>query len=181
MEMKKLYALLIILIVIYVGINVAANGLNILNTNDNTTNNTNNNNGDGITVGAGNFAKISNFKESKINNTAVNLVNSNSNMTILVEQLDSSQNVSDTANSLISQGSYTSNQKIDQNGVPAYFLYQESESSYNTDIYFAKDGQNFKISGDNITYENSESFINTCKNIIDTMSASSSDGKISRW
>ena len=36
-SMKKLYALLIILIVIYVGINVGANGLNILNSNDNTT------------------------------------------------------------------------------------------------------------------------------------------------
>lgn len=179
--MKQLYALLIILIVIYVGINVGANGLNILNSNDNVNTDVSTNNGDGIAVGASNFAKINDFKDSKVNDSAVKLISSN-NISILVEQLDNSNNVTDLYNSLIGQGGYTSSQQIDQNGVPAYFLYQESESSYNADIYFAKNNQNYKISGDNITYENSEFFINACKNIIDSMnSAGSDDGKINRW
>ena len=103
-------------------------------------------------------------------------------MSILVEQIDSSLNLNDTYNSLISQGTYSSNQEINQNGVQAYFLYKESGEGYNSDIYFAKNNQNYKISGTNVTYDNSEYFINSCKNIIDTIGGSSSnDGKISRW
>ena len=90
MNMKQLYALLIILIVIYVGINVGANGLNILNSNDG--NNTNNA-VDGIAVGDSSFAKIDSFKATKINNTAVKLVDPSTNLTIQVEEIDSSSNV----------------------------------------------------------------------------------------
>lgn len=178
--MKKLYALLIILIVIYVGINVGANGLNILNSNDNTTAAVGV--GDGIAVGASSFAKLDNFKDTKINDSAVKLVDSSNGVTIQVEQIDSSLNLNDTYSSLLNDGSYTSGQEIDQNGVDAFFLYREGTESYNTDIYFAKNDQNYKISGTNTTYENSDYFIDSCKNIIDTLGGSSSDdGKISRW
>lgn len=169
--MKKLYALLVILIVIYVGINVGANGLNILNSNsvDVTTNT---NTADGITVGASSFPKIANFTDTKINDTAVKLADNKNNVTIEVDELDSSKSVSDIYKNLNGEGSgYTSSQEIDQNGVTAYFLYKEGDESYNADIYFSKDNHNYKISGTNITYENSDYFINHCKNIIDTIKA----------
>ncbi|WP_292608007.1 hypothetical protein [Methanobrevibacter sp. UBA188] len=180
-SMKKLYALLIILIVIYVGINVGANGLNILNSNDNTTTTVDAGNKD-VKLGDSSFSKIGNFTDSKVNDTAIRLVDNRTGVSILVEQIDSSLNLNDTYNSLISQGTYSSNQEINQNGVPAYFLYKESGEGYDSDIYFAKNNQNYKISGTNVTYDNSEYFINSCKNIIDTIGGSSSnDGKISRW
>ena len=180
-SMKKLYALLIILIVIYVGINFGANGLNILDSNDNTATTVNAGN-NGVKLGDSNFAKIGNFKNTKVNDTAVRLVDNSTGVKILVEQIDSSLNLTNTYNNLVSQGSYSSSQEINQNGVPAYFLYKESGEGYNADVYFAKNNQNYKITGTNITYSNSEYFINSCKNIIDSVGGSSSnDGKISRW
>ena len=148
-SMKKLYALLIILIVIYVGINLGANGLNILNSNDNTTTTVDAGNKD-VKLGDNSFSKIGNFTDSKVNDTAIRLVDNKTGVTILVEQIDSSLNLNDTYNSLISEGSYTSSQEIDQNGVPAYFLYKESGEGYDSDIYFAKNNQNYKISGTNV-------------------------------
>ena len=178
--MKKLYALLVILIILYVGINVAANGLNILNSNaDNTTNT--NNAADGIKIGDSSFAKIENFAASKINDTAVNLVDNATGVSIQVEQIDSSANVNDIyENSKGEDSEYTSSQEVDQNGVTAYFLYKEGPDGYDTDVYFSKNNQNYLISGYNTTYENSDSFINACKEIIDTLT-SNSDGKISRF
>lgn len=179
MNMKQLYALLIILIVIYVGINVGANGLNILNSNDG--NNTNNA-VDGIAVGDSSFAKIDSFKATKINNTAVKLVDPSTNLTIQVEEIDSSSNVKSLYESQKEGSGITSSQEVDQNGVTAYFLYKEESDSYDTDIYFTKDNKNYLISGHNTTYENSDSFINTCKEIIDTMHENgNSDGKINRF
>lgn len=181
MNMKQLYALLIILIVIYVGINVGANGLNILNSNDNSTGTTGGNSTGGITVGASSFAKIDGFTDTKINDTAVKLDDKNKNVTIIVQQIEDSTNLGDLYNSLLNGGTYTSGQQIDQNGVTAYFLYNESTDGYSADIYFAKNDHNYKISGSNITYENSDYFINSCKIIIDNLGGSSGDGKISRW
>lgn len=179
--MKKLYALLVILIVLYIGINVGANNLNLVGSDAGTADTTNATaNVDGIAIGSSNFAKIDGFKNQKINDTALNLTNSN-NLTITVNLLDSSQNITDVANRLIDSGSYTSNQVIDQNGVTTYFLYQESEDSYNADIFFSKNNQNYELSGDNITYDNSDTFINNCKNIIDTMSSSGSSGGFSKF
>ncbi len=171
--MKKLYALLVILIVIYVGINVGANGLNILNSNSvDVTTNTNTNSADGITVGASSFPKNANYTDTKINDTAVKLVDNKTGVNIEVDELDSSKSVSDIYKNLNGEGSgYSSSQEIDQNGVTAYFLYKEGAESYNADIFFSKDNHNYKISGTNITYENSDYFINTCKNIIDTINA----------
>ncbi len=175
--MKRLYALLIILIVIYIGINVGANGLNILGSSDNATDVS-----DGITVGSSSFPALANFSDTKINDTAVSLVDNNKNVNILVEEIDNSLNVVDTYNNLISDGSkYTSSQVIDQNGVSAYFLYDTDNETYDTAIYFNKNNQNYLIIGQNTTYENSDYFINHCKDIIDTIESSSSDGKISRF
>lgn len=164
MKMKKLYALLVILIVIYIGVNVSANGFNILNVNDNSTTGTNNG-----AVGDISFPKLENFNEVKVNDSAVNYVDNNTGVTIQLQKIDNSQNLSDTYKTLVKQGTYSSSQEIDQNGVTAYFLYKESESSYNADIFFNKNNQNFKISGNNISYENSDYFIKNCKNIIDSI------------
>lgn len=178
--MKKLYALLVILIVIYIGINVGANNLDLFGSDsDNATADTSNNT-DGIALGSSNFAKLENFTSKKINDTALRLKDSN-NISITVQQIDNSQNISDIANKLISSGKYTSNQVIDQNGVTSYFLYNEKSESYDADIFFSKNKQNYELSGKNITYDNSDTFINSCKNIIDTMSSSGSSGSLSRW
>jgi hypothetical protein len=53
--------------------------------------------------------------------------------------------------------------------VTTYFLYNEGSESYSADIYFNKDNQNFLISSEGISYENSDYFINHCKNVIDTI------------
>lgn len=164
MKMKKLYALLVILIVLYIGINVSVNGFNILNVNDSQTAGSND-----ASVGDVNFPELNDFSEINLNDTAINYVDNNTGVTIELQKIDNSQNLSDTYNSLVRQGTYSSSQKIDQNGVTAYFLYKESESSYDADIFFNKNKQNFKISGNNISYENSDYFIKNCKNIIDSI------------
>lgn len=163
MKMKNLYALLVILIVIYIGVNVSVNGFNILNANYNSTTGTNG------TVGEVSFPKLQYFNKIKVNDSAVKYVNNNTGVTIELQKIDNSQNLSDIYNNLSKQNTYTSSQEIDQNGVTAYFLYNESESSYDTDIFFNKNKQNFKISGNNISYENSDYFIKNCKNIIDSI------------
>ena len=180
--MKKLYALLVILIVLYIGINVGANNLNLVGSDANTADTTNTtSNADGIVLGSGNFAKQDGFNESKINDTALRLTGSD-NLTITVKMLDNGQNASEVANKLIDSGSYTSNQVIDQNGVTTYFLYKEGADSYSSDIFFSKNNQNYELSGTNISYDNSDKFINTCKNIIDTMSSSGeSSGGFSKF
>ena len=164
MNMKKLYALLVILIVLYIGINVSANGFNILNVNDNQTTDSN-----GASVGDVSFPELKNFNKIKVNDSAVNYVDNNTGVTIEAQKIDNSKNISDIYNSLVNQGTYSSSQEIDQKGVTAYFLYKESESSYDADIFFNKNNQNFQLSGNNISYENSDFFINNCKNIIDSI------------
>ena len=178
--MKKLYALLVILIVIYIAINVGVNNLNLVGSDADNATDTNNTNVDGIVLGSGNFAKQDGFKEKKINDTALRLTGSD-NLTITVKLLDNGQNASDVANKLIASGGYTSNQVIDQNGVTSYFLYKEGSDSYSSDIFFSKNNQNYELSGTNISYDNSDKFINTCKNIIDTMSSSGSSGGFSKF
>lgn len=162
MKMKTLYALLVILIVLYIGINVSANGINILNTNNNQTN-------DSAGIGDVSFPKLEGFNQIKINDSAVKYVNNDTGVTIELQKIDNSQNISDIYKNLVNQGTYTSSQEIDQNGVTAYFLYKEGQSTYSADIYFNKLNQNFKISGNNITYENSDYFIKNCKKTIDSI------------
>ena len=77
------------------------------------------------------------------------------------------------ANSFYDDNAYTSRQTIDQNGVTSYFLYQEGSDSYDSNIFFNKNGQNYCISGYGISYDDSDYFINHCKDIIDTITITS--------
>ena len=174
--MKKLYALLAILIVIYVGINVVYNGMDTINglSNFNAADAFKFDNGgkniDGIVVGTSDFAKLENFTDKKINDNEVSLIDSKRNITIHVKQLDDAKNVKDTVSHLLSTDTeITSNQTILQNDISAYFLYKEGEDTYHADIYFNKDKKNYLISGDDISYDDSDYFINSCKEIINSM------------
>ena len=110
---------------------------------------------------------LDNFENTTIDSKAVSLVDSGQNLTIYVNQIDDSQNLLETANNLLANNdSITSNQTLDINGVTVYFLYAEGPGSYNADIYFNKNGHNYLISGDNITYDGSDYFINNCKSTI---------------
>lgn len=176
--MKKLYALLVILIIIYIGINVGANNINL---GPSESGPVSDDSANGIVLASGSFPKLENFTDTKINDTAVSYKDTNNNMTINVSAVDNNNNITDIVSGLLNSGSYTSNQTIDQNGVTTYFLYKENVESYGADIYFSKDNQNYVISGTNITYENSDYFINNCKNIIDSMSSNGNSGGFSRW
>lgn len=166
--MKKLYALLVILIVLYIGINVSVNGFNIFGLEDDVTNVESND----IVVGASSFPPIENFTDSAVNDTTVSLVDGNG-LTINVSEIDNSQNISDIFNYFLNNNAYTSTQTIDQNGVTTYFVYDEGTDTYNADIFFNKNGQNYCIMGDGIEYSNSDYFINHCKGIIDTINITS--------
>lgn len=174
MSLKKLYALLVILIVIYIGINLAAGGLGLTDTQtaDNAVNDADNSNS--ISIGDSNMPKLDGFTTDKVNDTTVSYKDAN-NMTIYVTALDNSNDIFDIASGAYSNNAFTSNQTIDQNGVPVYFLYNEGTDSYGTNIYFNKDNQNYMITGSEISYENSDNFINSCKSIIDSISSSGSD------
>ncbi|WP_298501195.1 hypothetical protein [uncultured Methanobrevibacter sp.] len=173
--MKRLYALLVILIILYIGINVGANNLNLTGSDAPVADDSGN-----VTLGETNFS-LDNFTENKTNETAISLFDSNYNMTILVEKLDNGQKIGDIASGAYSSGNYTSNQTIDQNGVTTYFLYNEGPESYGADIYFNKNNQNYKISGDGIDYANSDYFINNCKGIIDSLNSGNDSNGLSRW
>ncbi len=168
MEMKKLYALLVILIVIYVGINVIPWGGTDSQSVENVTVDENL-----ITVGASSFPQIENFKDSVVNDTTTSLADSSKDMTIYVSEIDNSQNIKDIFTNFEASSESTSDQTIDQNGVTTYFVYNEGEGSYSAHIFFNKNGQNYMINGDNINYDNSDYFINHCKNIIDTIDINS--------
>ena len=170
--MKKLYALLVILIIIYIGINVGANNINLGPSESGPVSDDS---------ASGGFPKLENFTDTKINDTSVSYKDANNNMTIKVSAIDNNNNLTDIVSGLLNSGSYTSNQTIDQNGVTTYFLYKENVESYGADIYFNKNNQNYVISGTNISYEDSDYFINHCKSIIDSMSSNGDSGGFSRW
>lgn len=174
--MKKLYALLVFLIILYIGINVAATGLNLTDSGSASTAD----DAQTTEMGSAGFPKIANFTDSKVNDSAVRYKDSN-NITINAKMIDNSKNISDIVNGL-DQSNYTSSQTVDQNGVTAYFYYNEGSDTYSADIFFSKNNQNYMISGKNITYENSDYFINHCKSIIDSIGGSNKDsGALSRW
>lgn len=169
--MKRLYALLVILIVIYIGINA---GTPLFHFDENTTDNVTDAVDENlIHVGASSFPQIDNFTDNAVNDTTVSVVDKNKGMTIYVSEIDNSQAIGDIAGSYYSNNAHTSNQTIDQNGVTAYFLYNEGSGSYSSDIFFNKNGQNYCINGDNIPYADSDYFINHCKGIIDTINITS--------
>ena len=166
MEMKKLYTLLVILIVIYIGINVIPWG-----SDSQTVENVTNENM--ITVGASSFPQIENFKDSVVNDTTTSIADSSKDVTIYVSEIDNSQNIKDIFTNFEASSESTSDQTIDQNGVTTYLVYNEGEGSYSADIFFNKNGQNYMISGDDINYDDSDYFINHCKSIIDTIDINS--------
>ncbi|WP_406534508.1 hypothetical protein [Methanobrevibacter sp.] len=170
--MDKLYALLVILIVIYIGINLGSPllGFDNGNTTDNVTDVVDENL---IHVGASTIPKIDNFTDNAVNDTTISLVDENKGMTINVSEIDNSQGIGDIAGNYYNNYPHTSNQTIDQNGVTTYFLYNEVSEYYSSDIFFNKNGQNYCISGDNIPYADSDYFINHCKGIIDTINITS--------
>ena len=174
--MKKLYALLVILIIAYIGINFAADNLPF-----NDSNATDTAKGNGETAVNASLPSLDSFNKTQINDTTVSYTDSSYNMTIYVNKLDNnSKQLSDIVNGL-NQGDYTSNQTITENGETTYFLYNEGPDSYNADIYFSKNNQNYLIKGTNITYENSDYFISHCKSIINSMGPSDNSGGFSRW
>ena len=154
--MKKLYALLMILIVIYVGMNVSVNGFDILTPKAEPNQDTG-------------FPELDNFTETVINDTAVRYLDNITGVNIELEEISNSTNITAIYQNLANGSSYTSSQQIDQKGVTVYFLYNEGSANYNTDIYFNKNGKNYHMSGYNTTYANSDYFINHCKQLIDTI------------
>ena len=164
MDLKKLYAVLILLIVIYVGINVGSMVINLepQQVEDNATENM-------VTVGASSFPEIKNFKSETINDTALSLTDSDKNVTITISEIDNSRSIEDIFNDFVASSEASSTQTIDQNGTTAYFAYYQGAETYGTNVFFNKNGQNYMISGNNIDYNSSDYFINNCKNIIDTI------------
>lgn len=166
MEMKKLYTLLVILIVIYVGINVIPWGSDSQPEENVTAENM-------ITVGASSFPQMENFTEKSINDTSTSIVDSSKDMTIYVSEIDNSQGISDIYNDFLANGESSSTQTIDQNGVTTYLAYNEGDGTYGANIYFNKNGQNYMIVGNDIDNADSDYFINHCKNIIDSIEINS--------
>ena len=177
--MKKLIILLLSLILIYMCVNIAYTIYNpdkgftsILHHEEEIVDNNT------ITIGSSSFEKLNNFENSSINNNAVSLVDPSQNLTINISEIDDSQSLSDLVNNLlINNKNITSHQTLEQKGVTVYFLYEEGKSTYNADIYFNKNGHNYLISGDNITYDGSDYFINNCKDIINSMDLKKEESK----
>ena len=172
--MKRLYALLVILIVLYVGINVAADNIPFVSHHDNPDNVTDNVTVESVTVGASSFPKLDNFTDNPVNDTTVRLVDKGG-MTINVSEIDNSQSIESIYNNFIATTAHTATQTIDQNGVTTYFVYNTGSELYDADIFFNKNGQNYYISGDGIPLSNSDYFINHCKTVIDTINVTSTN------
>ena len=49
------------------------------------------------------------------------------------------------------------------------YMSPEGTDEYNAVIYFNKDGKNYMIKGNEISYDESDYFINSCKDIINSM------------
>ena len=161
--MKRLYAALVILIIIYIGINAAFGNLNIFEIND----------GGSLaeTLGDVKFADLKSFDVKKLNNSAVSLIDTGKNMTIKAFEIDNSKNITKIASDAYSTG-YTSNQTINHNGVPVYLLFNEKNSSYDSNVYFSKNNQNYLIKSNNVTYENGDYFVETVQSIVDSVNGS---------
>lgn len=177
-DLKKLYALLAILIVIYVGINFAYNGLDTINSLTHVNLDVglsmpDENDENSIRIANSSFSKIKGFQEKRDNADIVTLYNSSNNISIKVVKIKDSYNLKDIVNQVLKvNDNITSNQTITQNGITAYFLYEEKADSYNAIIYFNKEDKNYLIKSNNISYDNSDYFINICKDIINSMKTS---------
>ena len=161
--MNKLYALLIILIVAYVGINVAYDNVPFVGQSAVPVSSEPNSTAVGTSIfinGAG-YNAVSNNGSSVILSNGVNEIS--------VEQFDYESDLASSVNSIYSSGVYTSNQTINQNGVPAYFLYQQESEKYNVTVYFNKNSSTYLITSNDVSVENSDAVINSIKGIIDSM------------
>ncbi|MDO5832729.1 MAG: hypothetical protein Q4Q14_07795, partial [Methanobrevibacter sp.] len=125
-----------------------------------------------VSVGASSFPTLDNFSDAAVNDTTVSLAD-NDGMTIYVSEIDNSESIENIYNNFIASTEHTSTQNIDQNGVNTYFVYNAGSESYDADVFFNKNGQNYQISGDGIPLDNSDYFINHCKAIIDTIDITS--------
>lgn len=161
--MKKLYLLLVFLIILYIGINVAADNLPFTGSDSNIT--TGNNSATAVNAS---LPSLDSFNKTQINDTTASYTDDSHNMTIYINKIDNNKELMNIVNNL-NHMDYTSNQTITENGATTYFLYNEGPDSYNADIYFDKNGQNYLITGNNITYENSDYFISHCRSIINSM------------
>ncbi len=173
-DLKKLYALLAVLIVIYVGVNFSYNGLDTINSlshvNLDVGLSLEENDENSIVVGNSSFAKVKDFKEKNISDKEISLHNPDKNITINVVQVVDYRTLEDIVSQVVSVNeNITSNQTITQNGITAYFLYEENVETYNAIIYFNKNNENYLIKANNISYSDSDYFINTCKDIINSM------------
>ena len=160
--MNKLYALLIILIVAFVGINVAYDNVPFIGHMGNSTSDTNS-----TVVGNSSFTNATGYNVVSSNASSVVLSNGTNN--ISVEQFNYENNLASAVGNMYLNGGYTSNQTINQNGVTVYFLYQEGTESYNATVYFNKNSSTYLITSTDIPFENSDSVINSIKAIIDSM------------
>ena len=160
--MNKLYALLIILIVAFVGINVACDNVLFIGHMGNSTSDANS-----TVVGNSSFTNATGYNVVSSNASSVVLSNGTNN--ISVEQFNYENNLASAVGNMYLNGGYTSNQTINQNGVTVYFLYQEGTESYNATVYFNKNSSTYLITSTDIPFENSDSVINSIKAIIDSM------------
>ena len=147
-DLKKLYALLAVLIVIYVGVNFSYNGLDTINSlshvNLDVGLSIGENDENSIVVGNSSFTKIKDFKEKNVSEKEISLHNSDKNMTINVVQVVDYRTLKDIVSQVVSVNeNITSNQTITQNGITAYFLYEENVETYNAIIYFNKNNENY--------------------------------------
>jgi len=168
--MKRLHVVLLILIIAFIGINAAFGDLNPFDSHSSGA----------VNLGDAKFPDLKDFTVKKINDTAITLIDADKNMTIRVFEIDNSQKISQIASSAYSSAGYTSNQTINQNDVPVYFLYNEKPDGYSSNVYFSKNNQNYLIKGNNITYENSDYFVKSAQSIVDSLEASGGGG-FSRW
>jgi hypothetical protein len=173
--MKKLYALLVILIIAYVGINFAADSLHLNDSDDNSKTGSNSANAVNASL-----PSLDSFNKTQINDTTVSYTDASYNMTIYLDKIDNGKEISDVVGGL-DKSAYTSNQTITENGATSYFLYKEGPDSYGADIFFNKNNQNYVLSGTNITYENSDYFISHCKSIINSLGSGGNSTGFSRW
>ncbi|WP_297981993.1 hypothetical protein [uncultured Methanobrevibacter sp.] len=179
-NLKKLYALLAVLIIIYVSINFSYNGLNVLPVFSEDNLNIGGNTEEIITMQNSAFTKLEGFTNVSVNESSVDLIDSTKGITIHVFELDNSQNLEKIKNEELSKNeAITSNQTLNKNGVTVYFIYEEGSENYNAKIYFNKNDQNYLISGNNIKYDDSDYFIKSCENIINTMNLHKEG--FSRW
>lgn len=177
--MKKLYALLVILIIAYIGINMAADNMDLFHAKDaNVTENDTNI----VKVGASSFNVLKDYEKNQVNDTYASLSNKDKNLTIDVAQMNETQSkLEDFANKLYKDGKYTSHHTIKAGNITAYVLYHGLKTNYSSDVFFNKNNHTYRITSDFIKYKDADYFLDECKEIINTLNATSDAKEFRRW